>query len=261
MQETGEQTFVIGGLLSLLLLRGSPGDPLPPAQRERERERPTPKAARNNTEGGNTRHTLVTTKPQRAHPARRGHLTPQTSNGDVTSPGLETKEPAIRPIKRGFMRSLRKEGGASRHTSRGDKLSTGCTARSNESNESKRSGDSHSRPPPEPTSRGCSPSCSTCISNRESPHRGRPLTPDLAPQRRRAPRPHRSSHSQQEAPEQAASPQGEDPTTKQATQAQQQAEERMGTVPQHAAASGTAPPQGQSTLLGDTPIRGKGTTQ
>ena len=152
--------------------------------------RPAPKAARSNTKGGNTHRTLDTTKQQLAHPARRGHPAQQPSSGDVIPPEPGTKEPATKQTKRGSMRSSRREDGASRRTSHGDKLSTGCTARSNES---KRSEGSHSRPPPEPTSRGDSPSCSTCTSSRESPLRGRPLTPDPAPQQPRAPRPHRSS--------------------------------------------------------------------
>ena len=62
---------------------------------------------------------------------------------------------------------------------------------------------------------------------------------------------------QQEAQEQTVSPRGEDHTTKQATQAQQEAEERMDATQPHVTASGTAPQPSHTTSIEDAPIRAK----
>ena len=53
---------------------------------------------------------------QPARPTRRGHRTPQPSNGDDILPAPETRERAIKQTKRGSTRNLRNEGGESLST-------------------------------------------------------------------------------------------------------------------------------------------------
>ncbi|CAE7348857.1 unnamed protein product, partial [Symbiodinium microadriaticum] len=141
---------------------------------------------------------------QLARPTRRGHRTPQPSNGDDIPPALETREPAIKQTKRGSTRNLRNE----RQT----------PARTHQPGLFTKLLNLHLQPrtPPQGTPQQTGPSDPTAASSTQAPHM-----------------------PQQGTQAQSAGPQQEDPTSKQATLAQQQAEERMQQPGPKAAAKGT----------------------
>ena len=159
---------------------------------------------------------------QLARPTRRGHRTPQPSNGDDIPPALETREPAIKQTKRGSTRNLRNE----RQT----------PARTHQPGLFTKLLNLHLQPrtPPQGTPQQTGPSDPTAASSTQAPHM-----------------------PQQGTQAQSAGPQQEDPTSKQATLAQQQAEERMQQPGPKAAAKGTGPQPSQPAWEGDAPIRAR----
>ena len=126
-----------------------------------------------------------------------------------------------------------------------------CRAKSRESAGSKSSND---KPQPSPTSQGALPQLLNLHLLPRNPPQGtsqqtEPSDPTAASSTQ-APR-----QPQQGTQEQTAAPQQEDPTSKRATWAQQQAEERAQHPVPQAAAAGTRPQPSQPTWEGDAPIQ------